>query len=223
MGRAIAQELESYDVCIVATYMTSLESAKDIGIPVCANLSKEEDVARVIKTAIENFGRIDALVHMAAPYERTEWKKLDFGAWVKNMSAIADSAFLMAKMAGDEMLTNEEDDNGIKGKMVFVSDWAVQRPYPDYLPYLTAKEAVEGLVKNLAINLAPCILVNGIRLGPMIKPPNLSLQEENEVMAHTPLKRWGGPGPVAQAVRFILEADFMTGSFISVDGGRSIG
>ena len=112
---------------------------------------------------------------------------------------------------------------GVKGKMIFFSDWSVlTRPYKDYLAYNVAKSAVVGLTKSLAKELAPNILVNAIAPGPMLRPPDLTEEENKEVLHGTLLKRWGGAEEIVKGVCYLLEADFVTGQILTIDGGRTI-
>ena len=220
IGQKVAEYLKEKGANLVITYFNSESEAGPLGIPVKADVSKIEDVENVVKTAKEKFGRVDGLVHMAAIYEKTEWSDLNEKSWDKNMNVIAKSSFLFGKIAGDEMLKNQGD---LRGKMIFFSDWSVlARPYKDHLAYNAAKSAVVGLAKSLAKELAPHILVNVIAPGPIIRPRDLTEEENEEVMANTLLKRWGGPEEIAKGVVYLLESDFVTGHILTIDGGRTI-
>src|SRR6185295_3784517 len=127
---------------------------------------------------------------------------------------IAKSAFLVAKSAAPAMS---------EGKIVFISDWSVlTQPYKDYLPYNVAKSAIVGLTKSLAKELAPKIHVNCIAPGPILKPDNLSDEDNAEVLKNTPLGKWGGAHEITKAVLYLLDSEFTTGQVLFVDGGRSI-
>ncbi len=220
IGQNIAEELKKQGVNLVITYFKSKEEAGPFGFPVQADVSKKEDVYRVVKTAKNKFGRIDGLIHMAAIYEKTEWNKLDENYWEKNINVIAKSSFLFGKIAADEMLKNK---GKIKGKMIFFSDWSVlTRPYKDHLPYNTAKAAIVGLAKSFAKELAPYILVNAIAPGPILKPLDLTDKENKEVLSGTLLGRWGGAEEITKGVCYLLNADFVTGTVLTIDGGRTI-
>lgn len=242
VGKAVAKSLGASGTHLVVTYLRSevesefiCEECDKIGsrsIPVRADLTKSEDVERVIKEAKKEFGRIDGLVHMAAIYSRTPWQKLSEADWDKNMNIIAKSAFLLSKAVGDELLKNKGDDisydgkpiGKIKGKIITIADWSVlTRPYKDYLPYNVAKTAVIGLTKSLAKELAPHVLVNSIAPGPILMPSDLTEEDNKEILANTPLGHWGGAEEIAKAVMYLMDADFVTGQILFVDGGRSIG
>lgn len=225
VGKSVAQHLLSKNAKLAVTYFTKPpEFDFDYDISkvsfIRADLTNQKDVANVVATTLKKFGRIDGLVHMAANYERTPWAQLNEEAWDKSMKPIVQSSFLLSKAVGDELLKSTEE---VKGKMILVSDWSVlTQPYKDYLPYNVAKAAVVGLTKSLAKELAPGVAVNCIAPGPILKPDNLTGQENEEVLSNTPLHRWGGPDEIAKAVIYFLETDFVTGQVLYVDGGRSI-
>ena len=79
-----------------------------------------------------------------------------------------------------------------------------------------------GLTKSFAKELAPHVLVNAIAPGPMLRPPDLTDEENIEVLSGTLLKRWGGAEEITKGILYLLEADFVTGQVLFVDGGRSI-
>ncbi len=205
---------------MITYFKDAAETGSHTGLAVQADVSKREDVARLVAAAKEKFGSVDAVIHMAAIYEKSPWDVLDEKHWDKNMNVIAKSTFLVGKIAGDEMLKNNGD---IKGKIIFFADWSVlTRPYTEYLAYNAAKAAVVGLTKSFAKELAPGVLVNAIAPGPMLRPPDLTDAENEEAMAGTPLKRWGGADEIAKGVLYLLDADFVTGQVLTIDGGRTI-
>jgi len=182
-----------------------------------ADLTSPSDVANVVSETKKHFGRIDGLVHMAANYERTPWAEINDETMQASMWAILRTAVLMSKAVGDELLKNNS------GKIVLISDWsALTQPYKDYLPYNVAKSSIQGLTKSLAVELAPNIAVNCIAPGPILKPDNLTDEENAEVIKNTPLARWGGADEVSKAVLYLLDSNFVTGQVLYVDGGRSI-
>ena len=219
IGQNVAQALKDKGANLVIAYFNDPKEA-ELGFGVQADVSKQEDIERMVSQAVEKFGRVDALIHMAAIYEKSEFENLNEEQWQKNMDVIAKSSYLFGKIAGDQMLKN---DGEVKGKMIFFSDWSVlTRPYPEYIAYNSAKSAVVGLTKSFAKALAPGILVNAIAPGPMLRPADLDDKENEEVLANTLLKRWGGAEEITKGVLYLLEADFVTGTILTIDGGRTI-
>jgi NAD(P)-dependent dehydrogenase (short-subunit alcohol dehydrogenase family) len=112
------------------------------------------------------------------------------------------------------------------GRIVNFTDWvaASARPrYRGYLPYYVAKAGVKALTEAFALELAADqILVNAIAPGPVLPPEGTPESELEAVVKSTPLGRWGGAAEVAKAVLAIIDADFVTGETIRVDGGRHL-
>jgi pteridine reductase len=215
IGKDVAVELNKYGVRLVMTY---LSEKPDLGISntiyIQADLSKAHDAKKVVEETKYTLGRIDGLIHMAAIYPRTPWSTITEIDFDKTLNIITKSAFLLTKAVTDQM---------VEGKIILFSDWSVlNKPYKDYLAYNVAKSAVVGLTKSLAKELAPKILVNAIAPGPILKPADLSDEDNAEVMKNTPVGHWGGAGEIVKAVMFLLDSDFTTGQVLYVDGGRSI-
>src|SRR3989344_8246077 len=220
IGQEVAKVLKEKGANLVITYFSYPKEAGPYGLGVQADVSKKEDVEKGVAAAKKEFGSVDALVHMAAIYEMTALDDVDEKSWDKNMAVIAKSSYLFGKILGDEMGKNEGD---VKGKMIFFSDWSVlTRPYKEYVAYNAAKSAVVGLTKSFAKALAPGVLVNAIAPGPMLRPPDLTDQENEEGLAGTLLGRWGSAKEITKGVMYLLEADFVTGQVLTIDGGRTI-
>ncbi len=212
IGVDVVNALKARGGLVAVSYLNTEPAVGDLKVK--ADVSQAGDVAGLVAATKKQFGRLDGVIHMAAIYPRTPWATVSEADWDKNMNVIAKSAFLLAKAAAAEMTT---------GKMIFISDWSVlTQPYKDYLPYNVAKTAIDGLTKSLAKELAPHISVNAIAPGPILKPADLSDEDNAEVMKNTPLERWGGAEEITKAVLFFLESDFTTGQILAVDGGRSI-
>lgn len=213
IGLDVAKELSGKGAKLAVTYLKTMSEVGDLKIQ--ADVSNAADVARAVSETKAKFGRIDGLIHMAAIYPTTPWATVSEKDWDTSMDVIAKSAFLMSK-AVSQQISGE-------GKIILISDWSVlSQPYKDHLPYNVAKSAVVGLTKSLAKELAPEITVNCIAPGPILKPPDLSETDNEEVIKNTPLGRWGGEHEISKAVLYILDADFVTGQVLYVDGGRSI-
>ncbi len=114
--------------------------------------------------------------------------------------------------------------DGLQGKIVNFADWAVFRPYQDFLPYMVAKGGVVTLTKALAVELAPTITVNAVAPAMIDPPPHLSPEQIESIRQASPLKRIGTPSDANNLVLYLLEGtDFVTGEIYRVDGGRFFG
>jgi pteridine reductase len=224
IGQTVAEELAKKGANLAITYRSAKEESEAMctaciaagvrAVPFMVDMTKEEDIKKLITDVKKEFGSIDGLVHMAANYPRTNWKDVKPEDFDTEMQVIGKSAFMLGQLASKEMKD---------GRIVFFSDWAANRaPYKEYAPYLIAKGAIDTITRVLAVELAPNITVNAIAPGPILRPPDLTEEEDKIVLERTPLARWGGAEEIAKAVLFFMESDFVTGVILPVDGGRSI-
>jgi len=233
VGSDLALTLGARGARVAMTFQTSrevieqtirgIESQGSEGLAIAADLSQPDQASEAVNQVVARFGRLDAFVSMASAYRRTPLAGLvprDFDDMIAaNLAAPYHSALAAAR----HMLTQQASD-GIKGKIVFIGDWATDRPYKDYLPYLVAKGALTTLTLGLARELAPYIPVALIQPA-MIEPPaEFSDADKQAVLAHTPLFRFGSPSDVNRLILYLLEGtNFVTGACFRVDGGRFLG
>jgi pteridine reductase len=164
-------------------------------------------------------------VNMASVFRRTPLDRLvpgDFDAMIAANLAPAYHTSLAAsrRMRGRPA----EGDDPLRGKIVLMGDWATERPYKDYLPYLVAKGALKTLTMALARELAPHVAVNLVQPAMIDPPADLTPADIESVVAATPLRRVGRPDDANRLILYLLEGtDFATGACFRVDGGRFLG
>ncbi|MCX7886330.1 MAG: SDR family oxidoreductase [Verrucomicrobiae bacterium] len=222
LGREIAMALASRGANVAVHYHTSAAEAHKVlaeikrfgveSLAVGADQSKAVEVRRAVKTIARRFGAIDVLVNCAAVFRRTPWATLSERDWDYHLDANLKGPFLFALETARHMR---------RGHIVNIADWAVWRPYRNYLPYVVSKAGLVGLTKALAKELAPNIQVNAVAPGPVLLPPDFPDSAKEKIRNATLLKRLGSPSDVVNAVLYLLEGgDFVTGQVLVVDGGR---
>lgn len=230
IGRVVGKALAEKGADVVLTYNHSKEEAESAAreirqkgrraMALQADVSRSSDVQALVDRVSQELGKIHILINMASIYSSKPFEETTEKDWDANMNINLKSVFLCAKAAVPGM----KAEGG--GRIINFADWiaASGRPrYKGYLPYYVSKVGVIGLTEILALELAPYnILVNAIAPGPILAPPDLSLEEDLEVRKATPLGRWGGENEIAKTVLSLIETDFITGECIRVDGGRHI-
>lgn len=188
-----------------------------------ADLRHPEAAELLINQTVDRFGSIDILINLTSIYTRTPWDSLtpsDFDEGIANNLA---APYYTAIAAAKAMRLQPVRD-GLQGKVIHFTDWAVDRPYRDFLPYLIAKGGLVTLTKALAVELAPTITVNAVAPGTVEPPPKTSEEKLDEIRKGSLLNRIGSADDVIQAVLYLLEGtDFVTGEVFRVDGGRFLG
>ena len=223
VGRAICIELADTGAQIYCHYHQSEDQARDLkeknpGIRLLqADLYEKGVEKKLIQAIIENAGKIDVLVNSAAIFFKTPFGNVTEEVWNKLFDLNLKAAFFLAQEAGRHMVAQGA------GKIINIADTSALKPWPSYIPYSMTKSAVITMTKGLAKALAPLVQVNCINPGPVLLPENYSAQEKNRAIERTLLKRVGRAEDIAFAVKFLLEdGDYITGTALAVDGGRSI-
>ncbi len=233
VGGELALLLAGRGANIAMTYHTSRERIESTikavegmgveGLIVAADLSQPDQASHAVEQVAGHFRHLDALVNMASIYRRTPLASLsprDFDEMIAaNLAAPYHTAVAAARI-----MLEQPGIEGIKGKIVNIGDWATERPYKDYLPYLVAKGGLTTMTLALARELAPHIPVAMIQPAMIDPPPDLDEEDKQAVLAQTPLRRFGSPGDVNRLILYLLEGtNFVTGACFRVDGGRFLG
>nr|HMN31731.1 SDR family oxidoreductase [Caldilineaceae bacterium] len=106
------------------------------------------------------------------------------------------------------------------GVIVNIVDLSAWNPWPDFLAHAVGKAGLLAMTRQLALELAPLIRANAVAPGPVLPPPGYSEAQAAVSAAHTLLERWGTPQDVARAVLYLIDADYVTGDVVTVDGGE---
>lgn len=233
VGGDLARLLAERGASVALTYHTSraaiertmadVEARGTSGLAVAADLARADQAEQAVARVVAHFGRLDALVNMASVFRRTPFGDLVPGDFDALIAANLAAPYHTAVAAARRMLT-QPGERGIKGKIVNLGDWATERPYKHYLPYLVAKGGLTTMTLALARELAPHIPVTMVQPAMIAPPPDFSEADREAVVAATPLRRVGSPDDVNRLILYLLEGtDFATGACYRVDGGRFLG
>jgi pteridine reductase len=165
--------------------------------------------------------KLDLLVHNASEYVAASFGAITRDA-IESAHRVEVVSPLLMTQALRGALAHSQLPGG--GAVVFFSDtYALGRARAGFTPYMVAKSAVETLARQLAVELAPSVRVHCIAPGVILWPEGFSDAAKETILARTPLGRSGTPEDAARLVRFLaLEAPFMTGETIRLDGGRAL-
>jgi len=230
VGWHVAQALAARGYGLVVHYRTSAtEAAESVAafrargldaVALQADLTDERSVGGLIEQTLAHFGRLDVLVNCAAAWKSKKLEEVTAADVRHYFETNTLSTFLCAQHAGLAMVRQAEG-----GCIVNLGDWAIVRPYVNYAAYFPSKGAIPTLTRCLAVELGsrnPAVRVNAILPGPVLLPPDLPEAERRQAIEATLVKREGKPQNIAQAVLFFLDNDFVTGTSLPVDGGRTI-
>lgn len=233
VGAKLAVQLAGRGANLALSYFQSRETIEAVvadvsangvrGLAVQADLRQPADVDRMIQTVVDEFGSLDCLINMASTFHATPFDELTADDFDANIASNLKAPYLTAVAAARAMRNNSPVE-GLQGKIVNFADWAVYRPYRDFLPYLIAKGGVVTMTAALAVELAPSITVNAVAPAMIDPPPHLTEEQIESIRQASPLKRIGVPEDANNLVLYLLEgSDFVTGEVFRVDGGRFLG
>lgn len=184
-----------------------------------ADLLNVSAAPELVKAAVKEFGRLDALVNNASSFYPTVVGEITEKEWEDLVGTNLKAPLFLAQAAAAELRKQH-------GCIVNIIDIHAELPMKNHTVYNAAKGGLQALTRALARDLAPEIRVNGIAPGTILWPDDEAWRDEvarQRIVNQTALKRVGEPDDVAATVQFLLaDAPYITGQVIAVDGGRSI-
>jgi pteridine reductase len=178
--------------------------------------SNDGDVAQagparaLVERVVAELGGLDVLVNAAGGgFEPKPVEEVTEEDWDAALGATAKGSFFVTQAAAPHLRASG-------GVVVMIEDVAAYQPWPSFAPHSAAKAAQAMLTRVFARALAPEVRVCGVAPGPVAVEPG---QEERRA-AETLVGRVGSPDDVANAVLYLVGADFVTGTSLVVDGGR---
>ncbi|HEY1434944.1 MAG TPA: SDR family oxidoreductase [Thermoanaerobaculia bacterium] len=226
VGRAIALALGRAGADVAVHYRESAGPAEEVAdalrrtgrraAALAADLSRPDACRELVRAVAAALGGLDVLVHSAANFHRATLAETDAALWDDAMNLNARAAFLLAREAAPLLRAR-------RGRVVLVSDLLATLPVRHYAAHSVSKAAAEGVVRALAVELAPEVAVNGVAPGTVLVPDGTSPETAARWAAEAPLARNGSAEDVAETVLFLCAGpSFITGQIVRVDGGKSL-
>ncbi len=230
IGRVIAREMAKIGAHIVVASRNPEHvnpAAEEIqqlgrqGLAVIVDVRVPEQVDAMVEAAMDKFGRIDILVNNHGALFQCAVEDLSPGGWNAIIGINLTGVFLCSRAVGKVMIQQQ------RGKIVNIVSIAGLHGSPMTAPYGAAKAGVINFTKSLAMEWSKHnIYVNAVAPGPILTESGRDLlwaspELQEKVRQQVPLKRYGEPEEVANAVIFLASeaSSYITGETLYVDGG----
>jgi pteridine reductase len=225
LGRAIALGLAERGAQVAFTYHHSASHAEATaaalaatgagGHAIAADLSDGRAARQAVEQAAAALDGLDVLVHAASGgFMPTDPMDVEPELFADAVGATLTGGFFCAQAARKAM--------GEAGVIVNVTDVAALEAWPLFAPHAAAKAALAQLTRSLARAFAPEVRVCAVAPGPVLLPDGSDDAMRERHAARTVLGRLGSPEDVVGAVAYLIEADYVTGEQLVVDGGHRL-
>jgi 3-oxoacyl-[acyl-carrier protein] reductase len=230
IGAAIARAFGAAGSPVAVVYRSAEAEANGViasiadgggtAIAVQADITREEDVRALALEVGEKLGEISVIVSGAAdPTQRLPFLELTWEDYQRQLDTTVRGLFLLGQSFVPGM-----SERGA-GRIIGLSTTQVDAPLPGRHAYVTAKGALEAMVRALAVELGPTgITANVVVPGLVATERAAALSDEFKAayIERTPTRRIATPGDVAAAVLYLASAEAanITGTSIRIDGGH---
>jgi len=232
IGLAIAEKFTKNNIrtIIIGRDQQKLNAAKEklgeLCEPISYDVNELAGIPKLTGELMQRFGQIDILVNNAGINLKKEFTQVTDEDFQKVILTNVTSVFVFSREVVKCML---EKKNG--GVIINISSMAAQYGLPKVIGYSASKNAIDGMTRAMAVELASKgIRVNAIAPGFITTAMTAKAFSDdpdrmNRAMARTPMGKFGVPADIGDAALFLVSdaAKYITGVILPVDGGNSIG
>ena len=219
IGASLVEAFATQGYGVVATSRNIKPSTTKNVVTVAGDVGDPKTAKRVVKTALEQFGRVDTLVNNAGIFIAKSLVDFTVDDFNKMVSTNLAGTFYMSQQAAIPMLKQGS------GHILNISTSMVEQPMKSVPAALTAltKGGINAVTQALAIEYADRgIRVNAVAPG-VVKTPMHAPETHAFLAGLHPMKRMGEISEIVEAVMYLEKASFVTGQILSVDGGAHAG
>lgn len=227
IGKAIVLMLAAAGADVVVNFNQSqldadatVAEAQSLGVEaigIRADVADADAVRSLRDEVLKRFGGIDILINSASFFARTPVLKDDPAldeTWRKVTRVLIDGPWYLCNAFAPGMI---ERGAGI---IINIADLTALEPWRGFAAHAVGKAGLLALTRQFALELAPAVRVNAVAPGNVLPPDHMADRKTQAMAERALLARWGTPEDVTQAVRYLIEADFVTGETLVVDGGE---
>jgi len=231
IGAAVVLALAEQGAKVVIDYVANAQAEEELerkiaslgemAVGIEADVSKVEDLQRMIDTAVSSYGRLDVMVNNAGIETRTSVLDTTEGQFEKVIAVNLKSAFFGTQLAAKQMIAQ-----GGGGRIINMTSVHEDWPMPGNTPYCLSKGGMRMLTRTAGVELAPHnICVVGVGPGAVNTPINAQTISDPAALAKLdsaiPIGRMAEPEEIASVVAFLAGdgASYITATTIFADGG----
>jgi NAD(P)-dependent dehydrogenase (short-subunit alcohol dehydrogenase family) len=225
LGRVVALRLAEEGADVAVHYGKSAAEAREVvgeiekmgrrAATFSAELTNVPAIQKLVADAVAHFGQLDILVNGAANFLETKFGATTEATWDASLDTNLKAPFFCCQAAapylvksGHGVIINFADIGGLLG-------------WREFLPHSLSKSGIILMTRILAKELAPAVRVNALAPGTITMPGDPPEWQE-DFIRRAPLLRSGRTEEIADAVLYLLTAEFITGHILVIDGGRTL-